>query len=258
MKCTDIFSRMAAPLLAVWLLAGCLPVPQGDVDEEREPQFLEGKSRVSTLDYRGAIESFEKAVQVNPRNGKAHYELGLLYDQQEKDAAAAIYHYERYLKLRPGAPNADTVKGLITACKQELARTVSFGPVMVTTEGELQQLREERARLIEALRAATNAPAGVQIVGNAAQKPAGQSAATPSARPASGNSAQAPTLSARTNSASAPLQASARTGRTHSVKQGESPAVIAKKYGVKVDALLRANPGLDPRKLKVGQVINIP
>jgi LysM repeat protein len=259
MKCTDILSRMAAPLLVALLLGGCLPVPQGDQDEEREPQFLEGKSKVSALDYRGAIESFEKATQVNPRNGKAHYELGWLFDQQEKDAAAAIYHYERYLKLRPGAPNAETVRDRVVACKQELARTVSFGPVMISTEGELQQLREERARLIEALRVATNTPPLVQVLDNTPRSPVG-TGSTPSPT-TSASIPRTPVRTTRpqvgTGSTPSPIT-SARTLRTHTVAAGENPVVIARKYGVKLDALLRANPGLNPRKLKVGQAVKIP
>lgn len=45
---------------------------------------------------------------------------------------------------------------------------------------------------------------------------------------------------------------------TYTVKSGDSPAAIAKKAGVSVNALMKANPGLDPRKLKVGQELNIP
>jgi LysM repeat protein len=263
MKCAVIFSRMAAPLLAV-MLAGCLPGPQSELDEEKEPQYLEGKSRISGRDFRGAVESFEKAVQVNPRNARAHFDLGWLFDSAEKDPAAAIYHYDRYLKLRPGAPNAETVKDRIVACKQELARTVSLGPIMISTEGELQQMREERARLVEALRVATNAPVAVQP--GAAPAPAAGNrpgTATP-VRPANART-DSPAVEARggTPGHTAPVQATptvrqAPAGRTHSVKAGESPNVIAKRYGVKADALLRANPGLDARKLKVGQVINIP
>lgn len=34
--------------------------------------------------------------------------------------------------------------------------------------------------------------------------------------------------------------------------------MIARKYGVKVEALMAANPGLDPRRLRVGQTLAIP
>jgi len=33
---------------------------------------------------------------------------------------------------------------------------------------------------------------------------------------------------------------------------------IAKKYGIKVDSLMAANPRLEARRLQVGQAVNIP
>jgi len=52
--------RSALFLLAGCVLGGCLPAAPGD--EEKEPYFLAGKSHVSTMDFKGAIESFERAV----------------------------------------------------------------------------------------------------------------------------------------------------------------------------------------------------
>ena len=46
--------------------------------------------------------------------------------------------------------------------------------------------------------------------------------------------------------------------RTHTVKAGETPSLIARKYGVKVEALMAANPKLDARRLQVGQALTIP
>src|SRR5690348_5687004 len=107
-----------ALLLAGLALGGCLPSPQSQSDEEKELHFLEGRSRVNTMDYPGAIESFEKALEANPQSAAAHFELGWLFDRKEPDPAAAIYHYAKYLTLRPGADNMETVKERILACKQ--------------------------------------------------------------------------------------------------------------------------------------------
>jgi LysM repeat protein len=41
----------------------------------------------------------------------------------------------------------------------------------------------------------------------------------------------------------------------HNVKAGDTCSSISKKYGISPDALLAANPGLDPTKLQVGQKI---
>ena len=41
------------------LLCGCQPVGSGGTDEEKEPQFLIGRSRVNAMNFRGAIEAFQ-------------------------------------------------------------------------------------------------------------------------------------------------------------------------------------------------------
>jgi LysM repeat protein len=50
----------------------------------------------------------------------------------------------------------------------------------------------------------------------------------------------------------------AGSARTHAVKSGETPASIARQYGIKLDSLMSANPGLDARRMRVGQALNIP
>src|SRR5215470_11831920 len=104
------FSARMAPgalLLVLGLvLSGCVP-SASQSDEEKEPHFLAGKSRVNSMDYQGAIESFEKALEVNPRSGAAHFEAGLLYEKYKQDYAAAIYHFDRFLEQRPKSDYAE-------------------------------------------------------------------------------------------------------------------------------------------------------
>src|SRR5438445_13614096 len=115
--------RVAIALLGFSLLSGCLPAGRSSLDEEKEPHFLKGKRLLNALDDKGAIAAFEKAIETNPYSACAHFELGCLFEKRETDPAAAIYHYERYLKLRPKAENPEIINDHILACKQELART---------------------------------------------------------------------------------------------------------------------------------------
>lgn len=243
-------------LILCAVLSGCLPASSGPSDEEKEPHFLAGKSRVGTLDYDGAIESFEKALQVNPQSASAHFELAWLFDVKEQDPAAAIYHYAHYLKLRPTAGNADLVKQRIMACKQALAETVSLGPVTQKMQRQFEQmaetnkcLLEENKQLREDLQQWSSYAARLQTLTNAA-----------AAQPAMVTRASQPLAEARVSAAgsSGGSISPSAAQHTHTVKAGETPSYIARKYGVRLEALMSANPSLDARRMRVGQILRIP
>jgi hypothetical protein len=241
-------------LLAGFVLSGCLPA--APKDEEKEPHFLAGRSRVNTMDFKGAIESFEKALEVNPTSASAHFELGWLYDQKESDPAAAIYHYERYLKLSPNSPKEEMVRSHILACKQQLAQTVSLAPGMEKQQREFEQLAEENRRLREEvdkwhayalrLQGLTNQPG----TASRAVRPARPSGPGPTAPSGAGSAGLA--------GPGGSTAVAAVTPRTHAVRAGETPSLIARRYGVRLDALMAANPKLDPRRLQIGQAVIIP
>ena len=46
--------------------------------------------------------------------------------------------------------------------------------------------------------------------------------------------------------------------KTHKIQNGDTFAKLAKKYGVSVDAIVKANPQANPSRLKIGQEITIP
>ena len=56
----------------------------------------------------------------------------------------------------------------------------------------------------------------------------------------------------------APTGTPSSLGQTYTVESGDYPATIAAKFGVTLEALLAANPGIDPTNLQIGQVLVIP
>lgn len=253
---------MDRSLLARWLctlalcvgLPGCYQPGAGASDEEKEPYFQAGRARVNALDYKGAIAAFERALEANPRSAAAHFELGWLYADKVPDPAAAIFHYERYLKLRPNAENADTVRQHILRLKQELAKTVLTLPASPGVQRELELLAEENRRLREEL-AQWHAWYAAQQQGRTAT---GTTASTATAASAAASSVPTPRAQPAATQASATPTPEPTGLRTHIVRAGETPSSIARKYGVRLEALLAANPGLNPRRLQIGQSLNIP
>jgi tetratricopeptide (TPR) repeat protein len=260
-------SVRALLLLATLAVSGCVPTAQSQLDEEKEPHFLAGKNRVSTMDYQGAIECFDKALEVNPQSAAAHFELACLFDQKEANPADAIYHYEHFLKLRPNAGNAEVIKQRILACKQALAQTV-FLPNSEKAQRDFEQLLEENKRLTEENKRLHDELDKPRATGGPQATPAPVRTAAPPAQPTTAG--RTPTLvmvntgntsrtgAANTGTTTRPPVSTTAPTRTHTVKQGETPILIARHYGVKLDVLLAANPRLDPRKMRVGQSLSIP
>ena len=205
-----------------------------------------GQNRVNAMDYAGAVEAFEESLEVNPHSAAAHYQLAMLYSEKESNPAAAIYHYQQYLRFDPKAPNADIVNQHINTCKQQLATDVLQLPSSPAAQQQLQQLADKNRQLqdeVDKWRAYY-----------AAQMAAVKTNASP-ATSATTSSAATPVSSSDTTTTTAPPVAKPRT---HIVATGETPASIARKTGVSLTALLAANPGLNPKKLHVGQPINLP
>jgi LysM repeat protein/lysozyme family protein len=62
----------------------------------------------------------------------------------------------------------------------------------------------------------------------------------------------------KTPSQKEPALPSPATSSVHIVKANENPSTIAKQHGISTAALLSANPGLDPRALRIGQKLSLP
>jgi LysM repeat protein len=251
-----------APL--VLCLSGCFPVGEGPADEEKDPHYLAGKARMSSMDYDGAINAFENAVASNPKSAAAHFELGLLYEEKKNNYAAAIYHLERHLELRPESNMAETVKQHVLACKLELAKTVPFALVNRQVQDELRklyatnsllhdQVQQLKALLVEQSVAFSNKLA------LAYQLAAAQSQAQVPTPPASEPERRSGVTEKQNSQNLAKYSPRpAAMPRTHVIKPGETLSNVAKRYNLKLSAVQSANPSVDPRRLRAGQIINIP
>ena len=244
------YSLLALALCAN--LSGCLPSGGGQAEEEKEAHFVEGKSCLNRMDFKGAIQEFEKALEVNPHSAAAHFQLAWLYEEKVPDPAAAIYHWQQFLKLRPDYPNAETIKQHIVNCKQDLAKTVLPLPITPTMQREFQQLAEQNKLLQTELEQWKTYAARLQLMTNRLQVTAGaQQPVVPPSPPAQ-------PMASRQQTSAAQVEHPSAAARTYKVQAGDNPSAIARKFNVKLDAFMSANPGLEPKRLHIGQTVNIP
>jgi tetratricopeptide (TPR) repeat protein len=242
--------------LALLAVNGCLPSASSPLDEEKEPHYVLGKSRVNAMDYPGAVEAFAESLEANPRSASAHFQLACLFDQKEADPAAAVYHYQEFLRLNPKADNAEVIKQRIYSCKQQLAADVLPLPSAPAAQKQLEELAEKnhqlqdenekwRAYYAAQQAAPKNPPAGLP------------NSLAPGGSPAPDDVSVAPVNPAPTTPVRTPAVKPAKP-RTHTIVAGETLAAIARKAGVSLTALQAANPGVTPKKLRVGQTLNLP
>jgi tetratricopeptide (TPR) repeat protein len=255
------------PLAAA--LSGCT---QSDQDDEKEPHYVLGISRVNAMDYQGAVEAFEESLEANPHSAAAHYQLGMLYENQESDPAAAIYHYEQYLKFDASAENADIIRQHIAACKQQLAADVLPLPSAPQAQQQLEKLVEENRQLQQQVQSLqdTLKQWNVWYANQTAAK-------TNSALPQDVTVPQEPDVqSPGPGQPMQPVQPVSPTptrpvtvtpvhtevplvrGHTHVVEHGETAMAICRKFGLHLSELAAANPAVNLSHIRPGEVLNIP
>jgi LysM repeat protein len=136
------------------LLPGC-----GDGDrssyatEGDEPGYRSGQSLLKSGRKQEALSAFLKVIEKRGDDAsESHLEAGLLYYAHINDPIAAIYHFKKYLALRPNSPQAPLVKQRIDAAIREFARTLPAQPLENTVQrvdliAELDKLKLENEML---------------------------------------------------------------------------------------------------------------
>jgi len=240
-------------------LSSCTPSGRNRLDEEKEPHFVLGKSRVNAMDFQGAIEAFEQSLEADPHSAAAHFELGWLDDEKASDPAAAIFHYQEYLRLDPGADNADVIKQRIYRCKQQLAADVLPLPSAPAAQQQLERLSDQNRQLQDEVSKWRSYYASQLAAAktNSSPEPA-YPGPQPAANPTPIQTPQAGSTTPDANPGPMTNPRPATTPRTHTVVAGETAAAITRKFKIKLSALQAANPGVNLSRIRAGQVLNLP
>ncbi len=228
--------RLFFPLvLGILLFAGCSRNEDYPyATETDEPVYQRGKSLEKQGREQEALSEFLKVVAKRGEDApESHLEVGVLYEQHIKDPVAAIYHYRKYLELRPNSPQADLVRQRIGACMRDFARTLPGQPL--GSDGVQSDLTDVVAKLqkendeLKAALAAARSPVPAEPPAPAAEPPARPVVARAETGP--------PPVITRVPLANEPssrrvVQAapSAGAGRAHTVAKGDTLMSISQRY----------------------------
>ncbi len=131
------------------LLVGCGP-SHPVFEETDEPDYLQGKRLLRQGEDEQALLSFLKVIDSRTDSPESHLEAGLLYLDEMNQPVLAIYHFMKFLELRPEARQAPEVEGLIDTAKKEFARTLPGQPF------ENRERQTDLLQVVERLRAENN------------------------------------------------------------------------------------------------------
>lgn len=120
-----IFAACAALCLA--LAVGCGRASE-DRRDARDRNLRRAQAAREAEDLEAAIRWCEKTLARRPDSPRAHRELALIYDHFKQDYVPALYHYRRYLELRPDAEDRADVEDMLAKCSRAFAAQIAAAP----------------------------------------------------------------------------------------------------------------------------------
>lgn len=156
-----------------FILGSCQPPQKGiHSEDEQNPYFRNAAKFMAAQDYPSAIREYEKALQASDKVAKAHVEIGSIYEKLS-NPVGAIYHFQRYLEIRPNAPDRKKIEQFIEKAKLDFAVTMPNSPAQNAQEVvDLIQENEKLKRMLAEVQkrlAATGAETASRIAGGAGQ-----------------------------------------------------------------------------------------
>ncbi len=234
--------------VAILALTGCGKDSQSmEEREERDPLVKSGQAYMAEANWNAAIDAFKQALEQEPRMARPHLDLALIYQQHKINYIHAIYHYDRYVELRPDAEKTKFIEEQKLKVAQALANT------LINNSPEVKRVVQERNQLLQ-----QNASLKQQL----SPSKAGRTTTNVKTVPAVTQKTATQTIP-KTATQNAPRNSTTAKHQIYHVVSGDTLTKIANKFyndSARWDIILDANKDTmgGPRDLKVGQTLVIP
>lgn len=224
--------------------AGCQDVGEQDAADRQLTLVRRAEAKRDEGDVEGAVELYNEALLGHPRAARTHLDLAILLHDAKRDLPAAIYHYRRYIELRPETEKADMIESRLRQAMQSLGAKGFEAHQQV--EVHAQALARQNATLKLQVEKLQQKLMSQQNELDAAQKTIDRLRTAPATRTAGSSGGDAGDVA-----------------RTYRVRRGDTLASIAAKvYGSEDQwhRIYEANREIipDSDRLQVGTVLTIP
>lgn len=195
----------------------------------------QAEQKMAARDFRGAVNSYEQALDGTSKTSEAHFRLGLIYAEKLDDPVSAVHHFRRYMELSPNGQHVKEAQANLNRLELTLATKLAGGTLISHTEA--MKIKADNADLRKQL-AVARSNAAVPNTPTTAGGPGKAGSFDPNAKLPPGT-------------------------RTYQVQAGDTLASISRKfYKTKArakdiqDANMNSVP--DVTKLRKGQTLIIP
>jgi len=115
-------SRAAAVACAALFAFGCSRnAAYLDQQDRADSRMTAAVDKQRAGDLEGAIRLYREALVRDPGNARAHLDIAMLLHDQYGDFIGAVYHYRRYLELRPTTQKRDVIERRLRYAGQSYA-----------------------------------------------------------------------------------------------------------------------------------------
>ena len=129
-------SILVVAFFALLTLTGCNPDKVRVIAETDEKQYQLAKDYQSQGRTADALNAFLRVIDARRDSPESHLEAGYIYLNAMQNPIKAIYHFDQYLRLKPGSPQASQVRQLIETAQKMFAQQLPAQPY----DGELDRL----------------------------------------------------------------------------------------------------------------------
>lgn len=144
-------NHIGVSIITLLLLCGCARTTRDfDEAESRNPLLKKALAEERAGDVDRAVLSLRQALNRNPTIALGHLRIALLYDDHLEDYARAIYHYQRYLELRPDTEKKEMISDRIGNAEVLFCANLTGRLMPVGTD--CSAIMKENARLQRELR----------------------------------------------------------------------------------------------------------